>query len=178
MPYKPRLWSAHYFYHVGSRGNRKAPLFMDSEDYSTFLQLLMEIHEKYPIEIASYCIMTNHYHLQLRSQEVPLSKVMALLNKRYAHFFNKKYDTTGHVFEKRFFSKVILGEKGMAEVSYYIHYNPVAASIVSEPQHYQWSSYRAYYSSYTPYPFMNKQPILSIFHHCPKTYHQWCQEKE
>lgn len=177
MAYRRREWLPDQFYHVGSRGNRKEPLFLDGTDYSIFLHFLTWIHEKYPFEIAAYCLMTNHYHLQIRSSEVPLSKVMALLNKRYAHYFNKKYDQTGHVFEKRFFSKAIQGEKGMAKVSHYIHYNPVNASIVSQPQLYQWSSYRSYYSDCTPYSFINKEPILSIFNHCPQIYHTWCESQ-
>ena len=174
MGHRIREWSPEQYYHVSSRGNRKEPLFLSGEDYSVFLQLLSKIHEKYPIELTSYCLMTNHYHLQIRSPEVSLSKVMALLNKRYAHYFNKKYDKTGHLFEKRFFSKRVEGLIGMAEVSRYIHYNPVKACMVSEPQLYQWSSYRSYYSSYTSYSFLNKQPLLSLFNHCPQAYHEWC----
>ena len=99
MGHRIREWSPDQYYHVSSRGNRKEPLFLSGEDYSVFLHLLSKIHEKYPIELTSYCLMTNHYHLQIRSPEVSLSKVMALLNKRYAHYFNKKYDKTGHLFE-------------------------------------------------------------------------------
>ena len=178
MPYKPRIWLTDQFYHIGSRGNRKEPLFLSGEDYSKFLQLMTEIHETYPFTIATYCLMTNHYHLQICSSEVPLSKVMALLNKRYAHYFNKKYDKTGHLFEKRFFSKPVLGAAGMTKVSHYIHYNPVNASIVPQPQLYQWSSYPSYYYSYTSYPFLNKEPILAYFNNCSQTYHNWCEESQ
>ncbi len=175
MPNKHRVFLPGQFYHIGSRGNRKEPLFLDGEDYSKFLQLITEIYEQYPtIRLASYCIMTNHYHLQICSSEVSLSKVMHLLNKRYAYYFNKKYDQTGHVFEKRFFSKPVLGGAGLLKVSHYIHFNPVNAFIVPKPQQYQWSSYSAYYYSYTSYPFLNKEPILAYFNNNPKTYHQWC----
>lgn len=176
MPYRPRVCLPDQFYHIGSRGNRKEPLFLCGEDYSRFLQLITEIHEQYPLEILAYCLMTNHYHLLIRSSETSLSKVMALLNRRYAHYFNKKYDKTGHLFEKRFFSKPIQGHAGMAKVSHYIHYNPVEAYIMPEPQLYQWSSYRSYYYSYTSYPFVNEEPILSIFNNSTQTYHQWCLE--
>lgn len=174
MPNKPRVLLLDQYYHIGSRGNRREPLFLSGEDYSKFLQLITEIHEEYPINIASYCIMTNHYHLQISSSVVSLSKVMHLLNKRYAHYFNKKYDQTGHVFEKRFFSKPILGAASMAKVSHYIHFNPVTACIVPQPQQYQWSSYSSYYYAYTSHQFMNKEPILAYFNNCPETYHQWC----
>ncbi|GAJ57242.1 hypothetical protein B23_0431 [Geobacillus thermoleovorans B23] len=75
--------------------------------------------------------MTNHFHLQLRSKQEPISKVMALMNKRYANYYNTRYRLTGHVFEKRYYGKWIDNDSGMLEVSRYIHLNPVEAHIVN-----------------------------------------------
>ena len=103
MPYKKRIWIPHRFYHVVCRGNRRDPLFRSYTDFQAFFHILNQTHEKIPFELASYCLMTNHFHLQMRSQEAPLSKVMSLINKRYANYYNTRYRLTGHVFEKRFY---------------------------------------------------------------------------
>lgn len=66
---------------------------------------------------------------------------MAIINKRYANYYNTKYCFTGHVYEKRFFDKIILGKEGMLKVSRYIHLNPVKAKMVKCPENYPWSSY-------------------------------------
>lgn len=96
MARKKRTWVFNRYYHIVCRGNRRDPLFFNSEDFKAFLYILQHIHEKFPFELASYCFMTNHYHLQLRSKEVPISKVMGLINKRYSDYYNTKYCLTGH----------------------------------------------------------------------------------
>jgi len=66
-------------------------------------------------------LFVNHYHLQIRSPEISFAKLMAFINKRYANYYNTKYCLTGHVFEKRYYDKVIEDKEGMLEVSRYIH---------------------------------------------------------
>lgn len=107
--------------------------------------------------------MTNHFHLQLRSQQESISKVMALINKRYANYYNTRYGLTGHVFEKRYFSKIIDDDVGMLEVSRYIHLNPVEARMVHLPEHYRWSSFYLYQSPASPPSFMNIGALLDYF---------------
>lgn len=155
MGRKKKVWIPYEFYHVVGRGNRREPLFLFDEDFEAFLYILQQTHEDFPFQLASYCLMTNHYHLQMRSEGVSISKIMALVNKKYANYFNNKYNLTGHVFEKRYFDKIILGPAGMFEVSRYIHMNPVRANIVGRPEDYQWSSYRYYI-----YPEMKTPPFL------------------
>jgi putative transposase len=158
-----RIWVPHLFYHIVCRGNRRDPLFKESNDFLAFLHILEQLHEKIPFEIASYCLMTNHFHLQLRSQQESIAKVMALINKRYANYYNARYRLTGHVFEKRYFSKIIDDETGMLEVSRYIHLNPVEARMVHLLEHYRWSSFYLYTQPISSPPFMNIDVLLDYF---------------
>ena len=161
MVRKPRIWLPNHFYHIVSRGNRKELLFHDERDCRTFLYILQQVFETHPFEIASYCLMNNHYHLQLRSKETPISKIMSLVNKRYASYFNTRYDLTGHVFEKRYFAEPLNSSANMLEVSRYIHLNPIKASLVTQPEDYPWSSYRDYFSiRMNMKPYMNQSPLL------------------
>ncbi|MEQ6389241.1 transposase [Bacillaceae bacterium S4-13-58] len=121
MGRRKRIWLPNYFYHIVCRGNRRDPLFNDEHDFLTYLYILRHIYDRYPFEIASYCIVTNHLHLQLTSPEHPISKIMSLVNKRYADYYNTKYKMTGHVYEKRYFDKIIPDPLAMLEVSRYIH---------------------------------------------------------
>lgn len=89
---------------------------------------------------------------------------MSLINKRYANYYNTKYRLTGHVFEKRFFDKVIEDKEGMLEVSRYIHLNPVEARMVKKPEHYPWSSYQLFLESESIQPaFVNTERILDFY---------------
>jgi putative transposase len=164
MARQKRVWIPNRFYHIVCRGNRRDPLFRNATDFQAFLHILQQLYEKHPYEMASYCFMTNHYHLQIRSQETSLSKLMSLVNKRYANYYNTKYRLTGHVFEKRYYDKLIDGKEGMLEVSRYIHLNPVEAKMVKKPESYPWSSYYFYkYPRSIPYQFMNLNCILDYY---------------
>lgn len=164
MPRKKRIWIPNRFYHIVCRGNRRDPLFKSSSDFTAFFHILHQLHEKNPFEIASYCLMTNHFHLQIRSQEVSLSKIMSLINKRYANYYNTRYRLTGHVFEKRYYDKIIEDKEGMIEVSRYIHLNPVEARMVKKPEHYSWSSYYLFKYPHSIQPtFIDINRILDFY---------------
>ncbi|WP_332697757.1 hypothetical protein [Halalkalibacter lacteus] len=62
-----------------SRGNRRDPLIRDQSDFVVFLQILEKVYEKISYQLVSYCLMTNHFHLQLRSKEETIPKVMLLI---------------------------------------------------------------------------------------------------
>lgn len=168
---KKRIWIPHLFYHIVCRGNRRDPLFYDQTDFIEFLRMLEKIYEKIPYQLITFCLMTNHFHLLMRSQEQPISKVMALLNKRYANYYNTKYRLTGHVFEKRYFSDIIEDQASLLEVSRYIHLNPLKAKMVKSPDHYPWSSFRFYKSTKAiPPNYLDTQFILNFF----PGYVEWC----
>lgn len=159
-----RIWSPEHFHHVVSRGNWRANLFEEDIDFISFLNIIDTSHRSANLEIASYCLMTNHYHLLLRSRTVSLSKVMRNINKSYADYYNKKYEVSGHLFEQRFYSKPIYDLYGLLEVSRYIHMNPVEAAITATPQDYRWSSFPYYYYPKMKKPsYINLTPITELF---------------
>ena len=84
-----------------SRGNRRLALFKDAADYLLFLESVMRVKKKYPFKIHALCLMTNHFHMAIETEQVELWKIMSKFLHPYAMNFNKKYNYTGHLFEKR-----------------------------------------------------------------------------
>lgn len=159
-----RVWINDRYYHIVCHGNRRDPLFRNASDFSAFFHILEQLHEKIPFEIASYCLMTNHYHLLIRSKDASFSKLMGLINKRYANYYNTKYRLTGHVYEKRFYDKMIEDQEGMLKVSRYIHLNPVEAKMVRKPEIYPWSSYYLFKNPLTVGPsYLQINSILDYY---------------
>ncbi len=64
------------YYHVLSRGNNRAQIFKEKEDYQDFLDLIEQLSERFSIAIYAYVLMGNHYHLLLRTHQGNLSKAM------------------------------------------------------------------------------------------------------
>ena len=166
-----RLWFEGAKYHVTSRGNRKSSLFLEEVDYKRYLQIIEETRARYPFHLHTFCLMTNHTHLQLHTLETPLSTIMKYLNTKYAKYFNKKYEFTGHVFEKRYGAELLNSPEYEIDVSKYIHLNPVEAGMVESPEDYPWSSYRTYIYGEV-HPLLDPKPILSYFPDPPAHYYQ------
>ncbi len=126
------------------RGNRHGVIFRDADDYALFMKTLDQVKERFPFTLHAYCLMTNHYHLEVTTGKEPIWKIMQHLMNYYARTFNHKYGYDGHLFESRYTSCLIEDEAYFLEVSRYIHLNPVKAAMVREPLAYQYSSYKDY----------------------------------
>ncbi len=177
MPRKKRVWYPGAVYHIVSRGNRKNHLFRDQKDYEFYLDILRKIKEKCGFSLFSYCLMTNHIHLQIQTEEVEIWRLMHQINLFYAKYFNYKYDLIGHVFQGRYFSKLIEDEFYNLGVSRYIHLNPVKASIVIKAEAYNRSSYPSYLGLRED-DLLNKKPILSFFSNNRKLYRKFVESEE
>ena len=132
-----------------SRGVRGEALFRDDGDYRLFLQLMMKYQQEYGFIIHSYCLMTNHFHIQLETAHVSLSRIMEKLLKSYANNFNAKYNFVGHVFQGTYKALLIEDQVYFLETGRYIHLNPVKAGMVRNPEDYAYSSYNCYVKAET-----------------------------
>ena len=144
MARKPRIHYPGAIYHVMLRGNAKWAIFHKDEEYRHFENILAQGLEQYSVILHAYCWMKNHVHMALQVKDQSLSKLMQNVSQRYTHWFNKRYDRVGHLFQGRY--KAILVDKDayLSELIRYIHLNPVRANIVTAPIDYLSSSHAAY----------------------------------
>ena len=101
----------------------------------------LKLYESDNYKLISYCLMSNHVHLLLKTGTKDPSFFMRRINSMYARYFNSKYQYIGHLFQGRYFSNLINNVIELLEVSRYIHLNPVRAKMVDSPEKYMWSSY-------------------------------------
>ena len=144
MPREKREWYPGACYHVMGRGNRHCAIFNEKDDYFLFMKLLDSVQTRYPFTVHAYCLMTNHFHIELTTQSDPIWKIMQPIMNHYARTFNQKYGHDGHLFDSRYASGLIEDDVYFLEVSRYIHLNPVKAKMVREPLEYEYSSYKDY----------------------------------
>jgi len=146
MPRTARQISRTGYYHVIVRGVGKQILFEDQMDYRKYLSLLKKYSDEEGIVLAAYCLMSNHVHLLLKDRDEKLSEMMQKLGISYAAYFNKRYERTGHLFQNRFISVIITGEKALLNVYRYILNNPAEAGICAAKD-YNWSSFGDYWNN-------------------------------
>ena len=102
------------------RGNRHGVIYRNRDDYGLFLRLLKEVQNRYPFVLQAYCLMTNHFHLELTTVNDPIWKIMQPVMNHYARMFNQKYGYDGHLFDSRYTSCLIEDYRYFLEVSRYI----------------------------------------------------------
>lgn len=130
-------------YHVTSRGNARAMIFLDDADRHCWDFLVGEMCRIFRFSVFAYCQMGNHYHLLVRTNEGKLSRGMRYLNGEYSRHFNLSHDHVGHVLQGRYKAIVCQDERYLHTLSRYIVLNPLRAGLVSHPGQWEWSSYRA-----------------------------------
>ena len=128
------------FYHVVTRGNNKEKIFDRTGDKIEFKNILKRELNEYPVTIYAYCIMTNHVHLMLETEQKVLSRFMQRVNSTYAEGYNSKYDRYGHVFQGRYYSDCVETEEYYWCCLRYIHNNPVKVYLAGQPFNYRFSS--------------------------------------
>jgi putative transposase len=162
MSRKLRVWFPGAMYHIINRGNKKAVIFYDSQDYLKYLSILADTKELFPFHLSSYCLMNNHIHLLMETENIPIHEIMKNINTLYAIYFNKRHELSGHVFQGRYDSKLIEDRNNLLNVSKYIHLNPLEAKLVKKLEDYPWSSYPSYLTA-TQNPLLSSERLLSQF---------------
>ena len=144
MPRRPRLHVPGGLYHVILRGNGRQTIFFDADDRYRWESLLEEGVSRYSNRIHAYCWMTNHVHLAIQCDDVPLSKFMGFVASQYARSTNRKINRSGHLFERRHRAILVQADSYLQELVRYIHQNPLRADMVDDLADYRWSSHLAY----------------------------------
>jgi putative transposase len=182
MGRKRRVWIPHAYHHIYTRGNNRQNIFHDDTDMRQVFRILAMIHTKFPIAICAFCIMTNHYHFLLKSEDVTISKIMGIFNKRYTDYYNRRYEHIGHVFQQRFNSSPVSYSQDLLKVSKYIHRNPINTKkpLVHQMEDYPYSSYQYYkVANSLPYPFINLHDLpASLLNLTDRNVNNYCKYVE
>ena len=142
--YRNKVIEAGEIYHITQRAPGKESLFIEDNDYLTMLALLKRWYKEFNLDIFSFCLMPNHFHLLLRINEPNLSEAMHSLDTSYAVNFNTKYQRKGHVFCGVYRGSMCLDDAHLIGSSIYIHLNPQKAGLVKSGLDYRWSSIKVY----------------------------------
>ena len=131
-------------YHITDRGNNGKVIFQDDRDRHRLLGYFKEAVERFKLKIHAFCLMPNHYHLEIETPYGNISRTMQWIKTIYTFYYNRRHTKQGHLFQGRFKSILVEKESHLVELSRYIHLNPVRGGLVNKPEEYAWSSYLDY----------------------------------
>jgi REP element-mobilizing transposase RayT len=159
------------YYHLTCRGNDRNRIFGDDKDRARFLKLLENSLDVYQVNLYSYVLMTNHFHLLIQTPLGNLSEFMRHFNVCYTGYYNYRHGRSGHLYQGRYKSFLIDVDNYLLEVSRYLHLNVVrvhslrTASLeekVNLLENYKWSSLPGYISKKKIEKFVKYDLILSM----------------
>ena len=95
MPRPLRIEYENAYYHVMNRGRDRQNIFHGDEYYEAFLLSLSEAHQRFGLQVLCYCLMSNHYHLLVKTPEANLGRAMRHINGVYTQRHNRLKRTDG-----------------------------------------------------------------------------------
>lgn len=143
MPRQRRLTMPSGYFHVLNRGIRKTQLFHSRGDYRAFSTVLHRGLQRHPIQLVSYCVMPNHWHLVVGPIDpYRLSRFMQWVTGTHATRWHRHRKTTGQgpVYQGRFHAVAIESAAELVRVCRYVERNALRARLVRRAQDWPWCS--------------------------------------
>ena len=107
------------------------------------MRLLEEATKRCPIALHAFVLMQNHVHLWVTPCDATaLSAWVKHFAQRYALRRNRLANSSGKLFEQRYFAVPIRTSSNGLNAAAYLDFNPVLAGLCSAPELYRWSSAR------------------------------------
>ncbi len=131
MPRTSRIDIPNLLQHVIVRGIEKRDIFTNDHDRLDFVTRFSRLLKSTGTECLAWALMSNHFHLLVRTSDISLSKFMRRLLTGYAVTFNLRHGRSGHLFQNRYKSIVCEEEHYLLEFVRYIHLNPLRAGLVA-----------------------------------------------
>ena len=171
-------------YHVTCRGNARQSIFLSDHDRKRFLEILERSLQVYQVHLLAFVLMTNHFHMIVKTPQANLQDFIRHFNISYTGYFNKVHNRSGHLYQGRYKSFLVDADSYLLQVSRYLHLNPIHisrlkdASLEKKKKHlnkYLWSSYGDYVSS-PHYAFVLTDEILAYFRGNRESYRDFVEE--
>lgn len=133
-------------HHVGTRGNNRRRLYSYRSDYDRFLlyvETAIHVHE---CTLQQISLMPNHLHSIITPPtQDALSGAMQSCLQRYSRYRNDSRDSSGRLFEERFWCEPLESFRAIEAVTLYADANAMQASIVDRPEDHRWSTCAIHY---------------------------------
>ena len=143
MPRHARITPKGYAYHVLNRAAGRMAMFRKDSDFAAFERVMLEAHERVPLPILSWCVMSNHWHFVVRpTTDSQVTDFFRWLTHTHAMRWRVAHHTVGygHLYQGRFKSFPVQGEEHVLAVCRYVERNALSAKLVRLAENWRWSS--------------------------------------
>ena len=150
-----RYYDNNFAYFVTSVTFKRAPIFSTERTIDLLLLTIEYFKITLDYKLLAYCILPEHIHLIIQPfGRYDLSYILKMIKGTFARRFNKVYNSTGRIWQKRFYEQGVRDEMMLIYKMEYIHNNPIKHKLVTDLTKFKYSSYQYYIN--------NKIHILNI----------------
>jgi putative transposase len=117
-------------------------IFHKAEDYAAFERVLAEGLSRYPVDLFTYCLMPNHWHLVVRPRtDGALGRWMGWVGVTHVRRYHEHYHSRGggHIYQGRFKSFPVAEDEYFLTLCRYVEANSLRAGLVERAQQWLWS---------------------------------------
>ena len=155
MPRQKRTDEAGSIYHALNRGNARRTIFHNREDYHAFLRVMGEGLDRYSVELFSFTLMPNHWHLVLRpAKDGEMGRLLRWVTATHTQRWHAHYHSSGegHLYQSRFKSFPVADDDHFLVVSRYVERNPLRAGLVERAEDWEFDSLARWIARPEPSP--------------------------
>ena len=116
-------------------------LFHKAGDYTAFEQVLAEGLERYPVELLTYCLMPNHWHLVVRpNTDEALGRWLGWVGVTHVRRYHEYYHSRGggHLYQGRFKSFPVAEDEYFLALCRYVEAHALRAALVERAEDWRW----------------------------------------
>jgi REP element-mobilizing transposase RayT len=162
MPRPKRIFIPGAIYHVYARVGRGEPVFAESSEAAAFVDIVRATKKRDGFIVFAWALLSNHYHIALRTGRVPMWRSMASIQGRSSKGFNRRHGVLGPLWQGRYRAKLVEDDSYLQQLVAYIHLNPVKAGLVEDPADYRWSGHAELLKRQRS-PLLDADETLSIY---------------
>jgi putative transposase len=121
-------------------------LFHKDQDFAAFERVLGEGLKRYPVDLLTYCLMGNHWHLVVRPREdAALGRFLGWVGVTHVRRHHEHYHTRGggHLYQGRFKSFPVQEDGHFLNVCRYVEANAARAGLAERAADWAWGGLSA-----------------------------------
>lgn len=146
------------YYHVSNFSMGKQMVFPSDRYYEAFLGALEETCFRLNVQVLSYCLLKDQYHLLIKTPEGNLSRFMRQIDGLYTQHYQKLKKTDGSLFKGRYKAVLVQPNQYLASLTRYIHAGVKKSAIDT----WQWSSHLAYINKAKAPAWLKREEVLEL----------------
>lgn len=143
MPRKKFIPSSDYPYFITARSRNREWYELPMADvWDIFSNYIFFIQKAYNLEIHSFILMSNHFHMLLKTPEANLDRAMNYFLREVSKEIGRKSERTNQIFGGPYHRSLLKSEIYYYNAYKYVYQNPVRAGLCQQVEDYPYSTIR------------------------------------